>query len=61
MRGLDDFSRFARRRFRGNRTCDFEDQQETMAAPVEERISVPIDDPNADTEWYLPRFKIYIG
>ncbi|KAF4630075.1 hypothetical protein G7Y89_g8070 [Cudoniella acicularis] len=22
-----------------------------MAAPVEERISVPIDDPNADTEW----------
>ena len=23
----------------------------TMAAPVEERISVPIDDPNADTEW----------
>jgi hypothetical protein len=25
----------------------------TMAAPVEERISVPIDDPNADTEWYI--------
>ncbi|CAL3968254.1 hypothetical protein PZA11_006764 [Diplocarpon coronariae] len=22
-----------------------------MAAPIEERISVPIDDPNADTEW----------
>ena len=22
-----------------------------MAAPVNERISVPIDDPNADTEW----------
>jgi hypothetical protein len=25
--------------------------QKKMAAPVEERISVPIDDPNADTEW----------
>lgn len=24
-----------------------------MAAPAEQRISVPIDDPNADTEWYL--------
>lgn len=23
----------------------------TMAAPVEQRIAVPIDDPNADTEW----------
>ena len=22
-----------------------------MAAPMDERISVPIDDPNADTEW----------
>ncbi len=25
-----------------------------MAAPKEERISVPIDDPNADTEWLAP-------
>ncbi len=24
-----------------------------MAAPIDERISVPIDDPNADTEWYI--------
>lgn len=24
-----------------------------MAAPAEERIAVPIDDPNADTEWYV--------
>lgn len=24
-----------------------------MAAPVEERIAVPVDDPNADTEWYI--------
>lgn len=23
-----------------------------MAAPTEQRIAVPIDDPNADTEWY---------
>lgn len=23
-----------------------------MAAPSEQRIAVPIDDPNADTEWY---------
>lgn len=23
-----------------------------MAAPQEQRIAVPIDDPNADTEWY---------
>lgn len=27
-------------------------QLSTMAAPKDERISVPIDDPNADTEWY---------
>lgn len=26
-----------------------------MAAPTEQRIAVPIDDPNADTEWYVPR------
>lgn len=26
----------------------------TMAAPAEQRIAVPIDDPNADTEWYAP-------
>jgi hypothetical protein len=25
-----------------------------MAAPLDQRISVPIDDPNADTEWYAP-------
>lgn len=25
-----------------------------MAAPAEQRIAVPIDDPNADTEWYVP-------
>jgi hypothetical protein len=24
-----------------------------MAGPAEERIAVPVDDPNADTEWYL--------
>ena len=24
-----------------------------MAAPAEQRIAVPIDDPNADTEWYV--------
>jgi hypothetical protein len=31
----------------------FSDNQSrpNMAAPVQERISVPIDDPNADTEW----------
>lgn len=23
-----------------------------MAAAPEERIAVPVDDPNADTEWY---------
>lgn len=23
-----------------------------MAAPGDQRIAVPIDDPNADTEWY---------
>jgi hypothetical protein len=23
-----------------------------MAAPTDQRIAVPIDDPNADTEWY---------
>jgi hypothetical protein len=27
-----------------------------MAAPKDERIAVPIDDPNADTEWYLLLF-----
>lgn len=26
-----------------------------MAAPNEQRIAVPIDDPNADTEWYVTR------
>lgn len=25
-----------------------------MAAPGDQRIAVPIDDPNADTEWYNP-------
>ena len=25
-----------------------------MAAPMDERINVPIDDPNADTEWLVP-------
>lgn len=25
-----------------------------MAAPTDQRIAVPIDDPNADTEWYAP-------
>lgn len=24
-----------------------------MAAPAEQRIAVPIDDPNADTEWFV--------
>ena len=24
-----------------------------MAAPLDQRIKVPIDDPNADTEWYV--------
>lgn len=24
-----------------------------MAAPSEQRIAVPIDDPNADTEWQV--------
>ena len=24
-----------------------------MAAPSEQRIAVPIDDPNADTEWFV--------
>jgi hypothetical protein len=23
-----------------------------MAVPADQRIAVPIDDPNADTEWY---------
>lgn len=23
----------------------------TMAAPMDQRIAVPVDDPNADTEW----------
>ncbi len=23
-----------------------------MAAPMDQRIAVPVDDPNADTEWY---------
>lgn len=27
--------------------------KQNMAAPKDERISVPIDDPNADTEWYI--------
>ena len=30
-----------------------------MAAPAEERIAVPVDDPNADTEWYVA-FRKYI-
>ena len=30
-----------------------------MAAPTEERIAVPVDDPNADTEWYVV-FRKYI-
>lgn len=38
---------------KGNRTCDFQDQTNNMAAPMDERIAVPIDDPNADTEWYF--------
>ena len=38
---------------KGNRTCDFYDHKIKMAAPMDERISVPIDDPNADTEWYF--------
>lgn len=25
-----------------------------MQAPGDQRIAVPIDDPNADTEWYVP-------
>ncbi len=25
-----------------------------MAAPSDQRVAVPIDDPNADTEWYVP-------
>lgn len=25
-----------------------------MSAPVEQRVAVPVDDPNADTEWYSP-------
>lgn len=24
-----------------------------MAAPADQRIAVPIDDPNADTEWHV--------
>jgi hypothetical protein len=24
-----------------------------MSNPLEQRINVPIDDPNADTEWYF--------
>lgn len=30
-----------------------------MAAPMDERISVPIDDPNADTEWYCPTSRMF--
>lgn len=28
-----------------------------MAAPTEQRIAVPIDDPNADTEWFVTPLK----
>jgi hypothetical protein len=32
--------------------ANIHDHCSKMAAPMDERISVPIDDPNADTEWY---------
>jgi hypothetical protein len=32
-----------------------------MAAPMDERINVPIDDPNADTEWYLTLIFVQIA
>jgi len=32
-------------------TCHYFNDSAKMAAPKDERISVPIDDPNADTEW----------
>lgn len=32
-------------------TCDLYELYTKMAAPVDERVNVPIDDPNADTEW----------
>jgi len=32
-------------------TYNNSDHPSKMAAPKDERISVPIDDPNADTEW----------
>jgi hypothetical protein len=28
---------------------------DNMAAPADQRIAVPIDDPDADTEWYEPK------
>jgi len=31
-----------------------------MAAPADQRIAVPIDDPNADTEWYSFLFSYMI-